>query len=233
MRGAAPSAACPRCGEVVAASGTRLVTCASCKLSFDPSAERPVSIRRNRAAALIERVKVTRTPTSLTLSSAFERRTGIAIAAGGLGIVATGVISGMTVLGIVALTVGTLITLLGIAFIGPHVVRVDPDLISGGRLLLGRRSRIPLAELDRIQVGSVHSVRDATPTYYVAAHPPFGAGAMLFVTKSQELADHVARVIEDAIATMPPKRLEATPEPAIAPVTGTPIRLPGDVGEPD
>lgn len=234
MRGAAPSASCPRCGEVAPASSARLVSCASCKLSFDPSAERPVSIRRNRAAALIARVKVTRTPTSLTVRSSFERRTGAIIALGGLGIVSAAMVYGMSPFGAVAATVGAAIALLGVAFAGPHVIRVDRDHLSAGRLLYWRRSRLAFADLDRIEVGSVRRGVEDAATYYVAAHPPFGAPTVLFVTKSHELADHVARVVSDAIATMPPRLLEGAPEPAAArAITGRPISLPGDLRDPD
>ncbi len=234
MRGAAPSAACPRCGEVVPASTARLVTCAACKLSFDPAAERPVSIRRNRAQPLIERVKITRTPTSLTLRSSFERRTGAIIAVGGVGLVAAAVAYGLSAFGAFAATVGAAIALLGIAFAGPHVIRVDPDQVSAGRLLSWRRSRLPLADLDRIEVGAVYGVNETGATYYVAAVPVSGANTLLFVTKSKELADHVARVIGDALATMPPKALGAAAETAVAPgITGRPLSLPGDLRDPD
>src|SRR5688572_17167768 len=138
-RGAAPSAACPRCGEVAPASTARLVTCASCKLSFDPAAERPVSIRRNRAAALIERIKVTRTPTGLSLRAPGEPR-AVFVALGGLGIVAAAIVEGVSVLGVIAGVVGTLVTYLGLAFVGRHRIHVDPHRIRAGRALLRQRT---------------------------------------------------------------------------------------------
>ena len=131
MRGAAPSASCPRCGEIAPASDARLVSCASCKLSFDPAAERPVSIRRNRGQKLIERIKVTRTPTSLTLRFNFERRSGLAILVVGLGIVAGAAVLGPTTLGI---GLGVAISYIGFGYLGPQVIHVDCEHVTVGRL---------------------------------------------------------------------------------------------------
>ncbi len=211
MRGASPSAPCPRCGTIAPPTGDRLITCTDCKLAFDPTAERAaVSIRRNRGVALIEKLKVTRAPAHLTVSSAFERRQGVQIAAGGVGLIVGGIVYGVTTgtlsagtlaLITVAMTLGIAITMLGILFIAPHVIRVDALGISAGRRL-GHRNTMLLTELGSVERGVVNAANDQ-PTFYVCAVSGTRPKLLLFTTRSDELADHVTRIVRDAVATMP------------------------------
>lgn len=62
MRGAAPSTVCPRCGTVAPPTGQRLLSCATCKLTFDATREPTQAPRRERAElaapAGLERVEL-------------------------------------------------------------------------------------------------------------------------------------------------------------------------------
>jgi len=208
MRGASPSAPCPRCGTIAPPTADRLVTCTECKLTFDPTAERAaVSIRRNRGAAMIERIKVTRAPAQLTVATSFERRKGIAITASGAAIMAGAVVVGLPY-GLLAATIGILIAMLGILFVSPHVIRVDRVGISAGRLL-GPRKMLPLTDLDKVETGAVYGL-DEKVAYYVVAVSASGPNTLLFTTRSKELADHIARIVGDAVATMPPTSSSGT-----------------------
>lgn len=159
-----------------------------------------MSIRRNRAQNLIDQLEVTRTPTSFTLRAGGEPR-AVLVALGGIGLLAAVVIYGLSVLGIIAGVVGSLVAYLGLAFIGRHRIHVDPHGIRAGRALLPKKT-IAFLDIAKVEVGYVRSGEEEA-TYYVAAHPPIGAQVILFVSKSEDLAQHVARVVRDAIATMP------------------------------
>lgn len=91
MRGAAPSATCPRCGTVTPPSDEPLVHCLTCKLSFDPRAE-PVArpSRRAPVAEATERgpagIVVARTSDAWTIRIPEQRFAGWFLLAVGLGL---------------------------------------------------------------------------------------------------------------------------------------------------
>lgn len=82
MRGAAPSAMCPRCGATTPPAAEPLVQCATCKLSFDPNAE-PVGKRtrpRESTGTQTERgpagIVLTREPGEWTIRVPEQRAIG-------------------------------------------------------------------------------------------------------------------------------------------------------------
>jgi hypothetical protein len=83
MRGAAPSATCPRCGAVSPPSAERLVHCATCKLSFDSTSEAALTRTRKRAntATEVERgpagISLTKEPGEWTIRIPDQRIIGI------------------------------------------------------------------------------------------------------------------------------------------------------------
>ena len=84
MRGAAPSATCPRCGTVSPPTSEPLVHCGTCKLSFDARAE-PVQKRtRKRASTATETergplgIHLIREPGEWTIKIADQRILGVA-----------------------------------------------------------------------------------------------------------------------------------------------------------
>lgn len=217
MRGAAPTAICPRCSAPSPPSDQPLITCATCKLSFDPRDEpvvRPHRPERPEYEAAPPGLRIVREPGEWTISWAFERLKGIAALVLG-GFCAAVLIGNLDTPGedwkhLVALAAATLLlAYVGVAWaFGETVLHVD------ARQLMVRREPLPMTK--RLWIGR-HEILEIRETRSESAHPPWYAVVAVTPRGNYtlvELDDHgnraakeaaacVAAVVREAIAEIP------------------------------
>lgn len=144
-------------------------------------------------------MKITRTPTTVTLTTGGEPR-AVFLAIGGVGIEVASVMLGFSALSIVGMVIGLLVTYVGVAFTGNQRIVIDADQIRAGRVLLPRQRTIAVRDIARVEAGSLFGPETGKNTYYVAAHPTSGAAVILYATHADGAAEEVAQAVRDALA---------------------------------
>ncbi len=223
MRGAAPSAMCPRCGAVSPPANEPFVQCASCKLSFDPTSE-PVGTRtRKRANRGTEAedgpsgIGLTREPGEWTIVIPDQRIIGVfyVIVSAALGAVFLEVRSfeGQEIRYLLALVgFALLFAYVGVAkLVSNLVVRIDERQISAvhGPLPLRRRVWIGRSEISKVRAEKTDST--AFP-FIVVADTPRGPIAIAGIRTAGQHGAETAEFVDAAVR----EGLEATAKPVPA-----------------
>ena len=215
MRGAAPTAICPRCSAESPPSDQPLITCATCKLSFDPRDEpvaRPRRPERKEYEAAPPGFRITREPGELAIAWSFERMKGI-VALGFAVFCASMFIGNRDTPGEdwyqLALLAGAVVLLayVGIAWaFGDTALRVDSRQLTVRRhpLPFGRGIWIGRHEIQEIQV-TRSNARHAW--YSVVAITPRGAIVLAELADdnhgAKDAASCIADVVREAIDEIP------------------------------
>lgn len=162
-RGAAPSAVCPRCGATAPPSDAPLITCASCKLGFDPRSEpvaRPHRPERKEYQPAPPGFLIRREPGEWTVMWSFERWKGLGALVLG-GVCAAMTIGNLSTPGerwyhLAALGAAAVVMLyLGVAWTFGHVVvRIDGRQLYRRRepLRFGRQLWIGRGEIEKVDM---------------------------------------------------------------------------------
>lgn len=221
MRGAAPSATCPRCGTVSPPTAEPLVHCGTCKLSFDARAE-PVQKRtRKRASTATEvehgpaGISLTREPGEWTIKIPDQRIIGMfyVIVGAALGAVF------LEVRGYDGQEIQYLVLLVGFALVFAYVgvakavsnlvVRIDERQLTATHGPLPLQKRVWLGRGEITRVRSDETVQAKFP-YLVFADTPRGPVAIAGIRGSGSSGAEAAAFVEAAVS----EGLEATaPEP--------------------
>ena len=219
MRGAAPSATCPRCGSVSPPAAEPLVQCAKCKLSFDPKSE-PVGTRtRKRPNTATEVVRgpagisLTREPGEWTVRIPDQRIIGVVyvIVGAALGAMFQAVrgYEGQELRNLVLLVgFALLFVYVGVAkAVSSLVVRIDERQLTAihGPLPLRRRVWIGRGEITKVRCDRSNASKFP---YVVFADTPRGpisiAGIREGAERGAEVADFVGTAIREGLdATAP------------------------------
>lgn len=207
-RGAAPSAVCPRCGEESPPSDAPLITCARCKLGFDPRAE-PVArpTRRAEPRELVRAprgIAIERTRERVTIRYGFERLKGAGALL--LGLVCAAMLIGnlrtpgedvgqLVALGVSALLMFYVGALMAFT---DRVLRIDGRQITATRepFGVGRNVRLLRADVDEVGVGP------SDRGWQVAVRGTGGARLLALVPR-KDAADCIAEVLREALAEIP------------------------------
>jgi hypothetical protein len=208
MRGAAPSAVCPRCGTETSPSDAALITCASCKLGFDPRAEparRPPRRETKEYQPAPLGMTIRREPGEWTIAWTFDRIKGAG--ALGLGVLCAAVLVGNLstpdeqwyhLAGLGAAALGMLY--IGLVWsLSRRVVRVDgrqmyalsEPLRWGSRIWIGRH------EIERVELRAPTSSARFWAVVVIAPRGEFTVGT--FDERARDIASCIADTLREAL----------------------------------
>jgi hypothetical protein len=206
MRGAAPTAVCPRCGATSPPTDEPLAHCATCKLAFDPRVEHLEQPRRARTTSepVPGGLEIERTDDAHVVRWSFDKLRGFGALA--LGVICAAMLFGnlrtpdesvrdMVLLG--AAAAGLLFIGAVFAF-GEIVLRID------NRGLTVRRRPIAGAGAVDVSRSDIQDVQVATALrgWQVTVRTPRGV-TIAAALETEAQAECIAEVIRDALVNIP------------------------------